>query len=253
MTRDAVGAANIVLGLIYAGYGLMALLDFKHGWRTRGFSHFGAAWVAMAFTCGPHHLEHGVHVLAAGGNAGTLDLAAVLVGAPAGLVWFLLRVEALVGGPGDRFVVGTPWWIVALPYLAVGYVAALAAESGILLTGSARFSPRTTPNLLLLGIYGLIGWYLARSQIENRREVGGWSVSGLALAVVFPTCGLMHVFFAEYAATGVYDLEWPGVVIDWLAVPAAIYFVWVVRALYRGRLTDWNESAGPLQPAAAGG
>ncbi|HET6793666.1 MAG TPA: hypothetical protein VFH45_04450 [Acidimicrobiales bacterium] len=247
---DAVGTANLILGLVYTGYGVVTLVDLKQGWRTRGFSHFGAAWVAMAFTCGPHHLEHGLHALTTGAG-GPLDLAAVLVGAPAGVVWFMLRVEALAGGPGDRFIEGTPRWVALLPLVSVAYVAALAVESGLLLAGPAHFSPRTTPNILLLGLYGLIGYYLARSQIANRPEVGGWSISGLALALVFPTCGLMHVFFAEYAAVGVYDVEWHGLVIDWLAVPAAIYFVWVVRALYLGRLADWNEGATPLhtQPA----
>jgi hypothetical protein len=62
----------------------------------------------------------------------------------------------------------------------------------------------------------------------------------------------MHVFFAEYAAVGRYDVEAVGLVIDWLAVPAAIYFVWVVRALYLGTITDWNESAAPVQPQLAG-
>ena len=32
-----------------------------------------------------------------------------------------------------------------------------------------------------------------------------------------------------------------GLTVDWLSVPAAVYFVWVVRSLYRGTLTDWNE------------
>ena len=249
----AVGLSNVLLGVIYSCYGVMTLIDLKRGWRTRGFSHFGAAWVAMAFTCGPHHLEHGLHILTSGQTAGALDFAAVAVGFPAGAIWFLLRVEALAGGAGDRFVRGTPTWVAALPFLAAGYVTSLIVETVILLNRpGAHLTPRITPNLLLLGIYSLIGYYLVRAQLGTRKEAGGWSLSGLTLGIVFPTCGLMHVFFAEYAITGQYDVERLGLSIDWLAVPAAIYFVWVVRALYLGSITDWNESAGrPASELAA--
>ena len=66
----AVGLANIALGIIYSCYGVMTLIELKRGWSTLGLSHFGLAWVAMAFTCGPHHLEHGLHALFSGNNAG---------------------------------------------------------------------------------------------------------------------------------------------------------------------------------------
>jgi hypothetical protein len=94
----AVAALNVVLGLVYLQYGVMTFVDMKRNWSTMGFSHFGAAWIAMAFTCGPHHVEHGLHILAAGRNGAVLDLAAVLVGFPAGVAWFLLRLEAFLGG-----------------------------------------------------------------------------------------------------------------------------------------------------------
>jgi hypothetical protein len=73
--------------------------------------------------------------------------------------------------------------------------------------------------------------------------MGGWSVSGLALTIVFPTCGLMHAVFAVYATTGRYQVEWHGLLIDWLSVPAAVYFVWVVRNLSLGVFSDWNDGA----------
>ena len=57
---------NLALGMVYTSYGIMTAIDMKRGWRTSGFSHFGAAWLVMAFTCGPHHLEHGLHQLSAG-------------------------------------------------------------------------------------------------------------------------------------------------------------------------------------------
>ena len=274
--RAAVAAANIILGLVYTSYGIMTIVDLKRGWRTMGFSHFGMAWIAMAFTCGPHHLEHGIHVAVAGCKhapyllsvfcrlhpqaidassasrlGGPLDLAAVLVGFPAGAIWFLLRVEALAGGRGDRFVSDSPRWVKALPYLAGGYLVMLATAVVVTLSHGARFGPKLTPNILLLGVYSLIGYYLLRTQLANRRPLGGWSVSGVALTIVFPTCGLMHAVYTVYGASRRYDVDWPGLVIDWLAVPAAVYFVWVVRSLYLGSFRDWNRGATGVQPHAA--
>jgi len=236
----AVALANIALGIIYSCYGVMTLIELKRGWSTLGLSHFGLAWVAMAFTCGPHHLEHGIHVLGSGSNAGALDLAAVLIGAPAGLTWFFFRVEALRGGQGDRFVAGNPGWVRALPTVGVIYGVLAAASFGVLLLDRADLTPKVTPNLLLLLVYGLVGYYLMRGQLANHPDAQGWSLSGLALTIVFPTCGLMHAAFAVYATSGRYVVDGYGLAIDWLAVPAAVYFVWVVRGLQQGRLQDWN-------------
>ena len=252
MITDLVVVGNIVLGLVYTSYGLITIAEMKRGWRTMGVSHFGLAWIAMAFTCGPHHLEHGLHVGGVG-NGGLLDLVAVAIGVPAGVTWFLLRLEALRGGRGDRFIPGTPLWVSALPWVLGGYAIALLAAVGVVLRDGGRFGPRLTPNLLLLGLYCVIGYYLLRTQLANRAVAGGWSLSGLSLTVVFPTCGLMHVMFVVYATTGQYDVGWHGLVIDWLAVPAAIYFLWVVRSLSLGTLTDWNEGStgARLEPVAA--
>ena len=246
--RASVATVNIILGVVYSSYGIMTIVDLKRGWRTMGFSHFGAAWIAMAFTCGPHHLEHGFHTALYGRNGGPLDLAAVLIGFPAGVVWFLLRVEALFGGRGDRFVSGTPKWVGALPWLSGAYVVLLGLAVYAVLRPGADFGPRLTPNLLLLAVYSLIGYYLLRTQLANHPIVGGWSVSGVALTLVFPTCGLMHIAYLTYAMGGRYDVDTHGLLIDWLSVPAAIYFVWVVRSLYLGSIHDWNRGAADMTP-----
>lgn len=251
--RFAVAFVNIGLGCIYTSYGILTIVDLKRGWHTNGVSHFGLAWIAMAFTCGPHHLEHGLHVAYSGLNAGGLDLAAVIVGAPAGLTWFGLRVEALVGGRGDRFIEGTPWWLRAVAWLSALYVVVLAVAVALTLHDAAHLTARMTPNILLLGIYCVIGYYLLRTQLANRPHLGGWSVSGLALTIIFPTCGAMHALFATYAIAGTYVVEWHGLVIDWLAVPAAIYFVWVTRNLSLGLSTDWNTGAEGARLQVAGG
>ena len=240
----AVGLVNLILGCIYTSYGLMTIVDMKRGWRTMGFSHFGAAWIAMAFTCGPHHLDHGAHLLLSGGRATSLDLYAVLIGAPAGLAWFLLRIEAFRGGRGDRSIHGTPAWVRSLPTVAGIYATAFIAAFIGLLSRAHRLTAISAPSALLLVLYCQIGYYLIRTQLRNHSAFDGWSLSGLSLGVIFPTCAMMHVVMGVGASTGVYDVPLQLTVIDWLAVPSAMYFLWVVRALYRDALVDWNTSMG---------
>lgn len=250
-----VAALNLLLGAVYTQYGTMTIIDLKRNWRTLGFSHFGAAWIALAFTCGPHHLAHGYHLAFEGRPAGTLDLVAVLIGLPVGVAWFLLRVEAFRGGRGDRFVAGTPGWLILLPALAGAYLAALLAAGLRVGEPGLDYSWAVVPNLMLIAVYMTIGYFLFRTQFGNRGPLGGWSVSGLSLAVVFPTCALMHAVYALYAMTGRYDLDIHTYGIDWLGVPAGIYFLWVVHGLYVDALRDWNraspELAGGPAPATA--
>jgi hypothetical protein len=236
--RLLVGALNVALGCVYTSYGVMSILDLRRGAATRGELHFGLAWVAMAFTCGPHHLEHGLHLLTGDGPGGLGDVAAVLVGLPAGATWFGLRIEAFRGGRGDRPVTGTPTWVRALPPAGILYAIAMAAFSARLLARGSDLRPILAPNLWLVVLYVMIGYYLGRTQIGLHSRIGGWSLSGLCLTMVFPTCAMMHASWVLYAATGTYDVHWHLLVIDWLAVPAALYFVWVVRALYHGELDE---------------
>jgi hypothetical protein len=251
--RVTVSALNLVLGTAYTSYGVLTLIDMKRGWRTLGFSHFGAAWVAMAFTCGPHHLAHGLHQAFEGRATASLDLVAVLVGLPFGVIWLMLRVEGFLGGSGDRFIAGTPRWLLAGPYLAAAYTAGLAVSTLDTVGGrSVHLSAMATPNLLLVSIYMTIGYFLLRTQLMNRKPTGGWSVSGCSLTVVFPTCALMHAVFVAYSLTGVYAFDLHGFGIDWLGVPAGLYFLWVVRSLYQGRLRDWNQDEGQPSPALVG-
>jgi hypothetical protein len=157
-------------------------------------------------------------------------------------VWFLLRVEAFRGGRGDRFVPGSPLWVLALPTAFGMYLTAVV--SAVVARGVNKPSELAlvAPNLLLVVIYSLIGYYLIRTQVANRRPLGGWSVSGLALALIFPTCAIMHAVYAYYALSGRYPVALGGLSIDWLAVPAGTYFLWVVHSLYRGEFLDWNRT-----------
>jgi uncharacterized membrane protein SirB2 len=244
----AVALVNILLGIAYTTYGVIAAMEMKNDWRSFGFSHFGAAWIAMAFTCGPHHLDHGLHVLT-DGRAGTLDLLGVVIGLPAGMIWMALRIEAFLGGRGDRFVLGTPRWLRILPAAAATYLAVVVAASLVVIVRR----PITTEwallsNAALVVIYCSIGYFILRTQLRRHPAMSGWSVSGLSLSVVFPTCALMHGIFAVYALSGTYQHDIHGITIDWLSVPAGLYFLWVVRRLYQDSLRDWNDGPDAVKP-----
>ena len=244
--RLALAAVSLLLGVVYTSYGVITLIDMKDRWRTLGFSHFGAAWITMAFTCGPHHFEHGLHLAFAGRQPGPLEFLTVVAGLPAGAIWFLLRVEAVAGGRGDRFVSGTPRWVRALPWAAGVYLGVVLGFTGVLLAGGGTFRPTMVPNLILIGLYMMIGWYVLVAQLQAREPRRGWSVSGIALTFVFPTCAVMHGVWVLYAFLGRYEVDVHGLVIDWLSVPASFYFLWVVRSLQLGTGTDWNEGAATI-------
>jgi len=246
----SLGSLNALLGFAYILIGFMTLSDLKKGRRTMGFSHFGAAWVALAFSCGSHHLIHSMHLLAEGRVGGSLELVTVLIGLPPGLIFLALRIEAMFGGRGDRFVYGTPLWMKALAPAGAIYLTALgAAAMNLAITGVPN---KVAPNLILVGLYLWIWYFIWRTQVRNREIMHGWSLSGVALAVIFPTCTLMHALYATYAATGLYaDVDWHGLAIDWVSIPATLYFLWVVRGLYRGTLRDWNRKVYDAAPEAA--
>ena len=251
MISTLVGSLNLVLGLVYLGYGLMTIDDLRRSRGPRTRSHFAYAWIAMAFTCGPHHLEHGLHVLTTELVGGGLDLLAVVVGAPAAVIWFLLRLEARGGGRGDRSITGTPPWLEALPTLGAIYLVGFTTAALLIVSGTGRIDVRLLPNALLVGLYVGVGWVLGRTQARSRRLTGRWSLSGLSLATVFPTCALMHATWIVYVASGAYVVDRHLLVIDTLSVPAAIYFLWVMAAIGSGRLTDGSTAADDARGATA--
>lgn len=237
----AIGSANLLIGFAYVFVGLLVIQDMRQNWKLMGFSHFGGAFVLLAFTCGPHHLFHGMHVLFEGRTGGALDLATVLVGVPPGLVFVWLRMEALFGGRGDRFISGTPAWLAALPTVAGIYATALVAAA---FTQDFELSMvrQVAPNLVLIVVYSAVGYFILRTQLRNRPTLGGWSASGLSLSLIFLTCIFMHATYALYASAGVFDdIDWHGWVVDYVSIPAGLYFLWVVRNLYRHTITDWNR------------
>lgn len=256
--RLLVGSVSLVLGLAYLGLGVLAVIEVALERRVLGVSRFGLTFAAMAATCGPHHLLHGLSVLA--GSAPTApELAlAVLAGTPAGVVFVALRAEAAIGGRGDRTIRGTPNWLLAAPPLfstAAGALvtSALFRDGGF--DATAWFRSDSLPawsNTIVAMAYSLVGWPLLRTQVRRHQSDGVWSLSGLSLAAVFPTCALTHLVFAvshrpdsphhagHAGHTGPVSSVLTGV-IDVVAVPMSFAFVWIVRALYREAIVDWNR------------
>jgi hypothetical protein len=246
---ETVALLNLVLGVAYVLMGTIALYELAAGWRDFGFSRFGAGLVAIAFTCGPHHLTHAVHVGIEGHPVHGLDLLTILVGLPPGLAWLALRIEALGGGRGDRFVAGTPGWLQALPtaagaYLALVVVAALGAVGT-----NISFSPVALLGAVTAAVYFSIAWVMGRTQVRNRFAVGGWSLSGLMIASTFATCGVMHLALALQQLGGGRHADVHLLGVDAAAAAAGVYLLTVVRRLTRDLLDDWNTVGTSPVPA----
>ncbi len=235
---------TIALGVAYLVLAFVALFEVLGGYRARGFSRFGVGLVVMGWACGLHHVVHGWHALR--GDVGSASvMIATLVGLPAALTFLVLRIEAMTGGRGDRFIAGTPRWIAFAPiaFLIVAGVLldrALTqqpalprhAHGGVAMTSSWMM----VANLFIALSYAIVGWILLRCQVRRREEHGGWSMSGLALTAIFPTCSLMHLVVAFDGSHGA-GVMW----LDLVGVPVSVYFLWVVNGLSRRAMVDWNR------------
>ena len=258
-----IGLSNLLLGIAYAGLGTLSAWETISLHRYRGWSRFGVGFSMMAASCGPHHFVHGWHVLQ-GESISTPMLAATLIGLPAGLIFVLLRFETVLGGQGDRWVSTSPHQAVLL----VGVITLIAGWLG----GSAFAEPEAnvpfqilcTPtgivvratgngidiasvtfiaNIFVTVTYGMVGWYLADTQVRRRLTNGTWSLSGVSLTGVFFTCALMHIVDATTRGSPLI------LVFDLIGIPASIYFLWVVKRLHNDSVMDWNRR--PLVGAAA--
>lgn len=238
------GILALLTGLAYTGLGVITGYELARHRRSRGFSHFGAAFFVMAFTCGPHHLVHAWHHLVQGEPAHGPMLAILVIGLAPALFFIGLRAEAAFGGRGDRLISGTPLWLPLIP-------AAMALSGGAVLwealrhTGPMDVDLRAlVPNLILFVNYALVGIFTARTQHARRPVLAGWSLSGVAMSGVFITCAAAHLVAGLTTAADPFS-----VVFDNVGVPASIYFLWAVHRLHRSSLRDWNRR--PLVGRAA--
>jgi len=127
-----------------------------------------------------------------------------------------------------------------------GGVAVAVVGARVVTGGHPQLDTTVAANASLVVIYVAIGWFVLRTQLANRPSMGGWSVSGLCLGAIFLTCALMHAVYAAYHIAGRYDADVHAFVIDWLSIPAGLYFLWMVRSLYRDPVRDWNSGPGAV-------
>lgn len=236
------GILTLLTGLAYTGLGALAVYEIGRNHRTRGVSYLGSAFALMAATCGPHHLVHAEHHLFWGQPASVPMTAALALGLVPGLTFVALRIEAHLGGRGDRFLRGTSVLMAVLPFAVAGLAGATAWEAlemrrDVSLVGLAA-------NVLLFVNYMVVGVIVLRTQRARRPALGGWSLSGVALGGVFVTCGLSHLVAGLTTPADLHTL-----LFDIAGVPISLYFLWVVRSLNRHALRDWNRR--PLVGRAA--
>lgn len=246
-------AINLALGLVYVSYAFLTIDDLRHNRTSRGGSHLAYGFTAIMLTCGPHHIDHALHLATGNDVPGALDLVVVATGLPTGLVWFLLRLEARRGGPGDRRIESRTVIEVLRTVAAIGVVGVVAAvmtfepaEAG---WQEQLFSWRLLPNALIVVLYLTVGAILLRTQIRRYGVDGTWSLSGLGITGVFPTCAAMHAVWMGYVVSGRYEPEIHLLVIDTIAVPAALYFIVVSWLLGEGRISGgggaWSDVSRP--------
>ncbi len=165
------------------------------GTGRRGFSHFGAALGVSPrspSTCGP------LSVIAPMGSShqleavpGVLDLITVCAGLPTAAVSGPAPSGVFSRRRGDRSIgeagpaAGNPDRARRLRHRTRRFRDHRYAGRGGLRcsTGVPRAS-----TLLLVGLYGAIAFFLVRTQLHNRRPLGGWWISGLGLVGIFTTC-----------------------------------------------------------------
>lgn len=260
-----IGISNLLLGMAYVSLGLLSAWEAASQYRYRGLSRFGVGFSLMAASCGPHHLVHGWCVLE-GGIVSTPMLALTLTGLPAGIVFCLLRAEAMLAGRGDRtmtvngrviaviavvFLIGVSslaGWAMASPLMIPSPVVCTTngIQSWLMPLGAGLNAPSLVlySNLWVAFAYAMVGWYLVDTQISRYVSTRSWSLSGLSLAAVFPTCAAMHLILALTSSP-----ESSTLAFDLLGVPASLYFLWVVRQLHADAVIDWNRR--PLAGLAA--
>ena len=239
--RAGVTVVNLVTGTAYVAIGGLIVLDLVLGWRTLGLSRFGAALAAIAITCGLHHLVHSVHVGVDGHGATALDLVTVAVGIPFGAMFFYLRLEALMGGSGDRFRSGRCWCMLAAPTVSGMYLTGLVA-SAVPVAAAGTFSPHpgAAVHVALALIYVRIGSILVRTQVQSYRATSEWSMSGCSMAGIFLTCAVMHAATILAVLAGDHELDVHNLAPNVLGVPAGLYFLSIVKKLQRAQARDWN-------------
>ncbi len=228
------GVLSASVGIAYSTLGVMTMQEQVAARKVLGWSRSGIGFAAMLFTCGLHHLVHTSHVFR-GEDISFAVAAATLMALPPGALFFWFRFEAFLGGPGDRAISGTPPWLAAMPIFGLTAAGALVAGAAFTAEPVVLTTVTFWANVAAGTVYLAVAWPLLRTQFRRRAERDGWSASGLALSMIFPTCALTHFVYATTTTGDIHSYA-----VDIVAVPSAIYFVLVVVLLYRRTVVDWN-------------
>lgn len=223
----AVGLLHLTVGCIALLLSALALVESIRSARLAAHRRFGLALSALGTTAAAHYI---VAVLSRSGQGQHADgprLAALVLALLPVAVFFWLRVEAYLDGPGDRFLDGRPAWVSLLPAaIACGAGAVLVTawmnpppaarhgEPGVVLRWAGLL-----PSIVLVAAWLAIGLSLMRGQQIRRALLGGWSLSGVVVTLIFPTGA---VAYATQALTVRPTMA--SIVVDWLGVPAALWF-----------------------------
>jgi len=129
---------TVAVGLVHAAtaaaYLFLFVVAVGEVRSARRVTSFGAALTLMFLGCGMHHAVHAEHALIFGRASSPLVLAGLLVAAVPSAIFLALRLEAMRGGRGDRFLGGTPAWLALAP-------TALGAFAGILVLAALAEGP----------------------------------------------------------------------------------------------------------------
>jgi hypothetical protein len=247
-----IALGNLILGIAYGGLSAVGMWEAASQYRYRGLSRFGLGFSLIGASCGGHHFAMAWQALQ-GPDASVPNLLVTLLGLPAALVFCGLRIEAMRGGRGERMLTGGAHALVVLglAYFAViGWAAGQTALNAPALSGhaGAGCGPALTAtgidlttaalltNLCAAAAFVMVGGCLLDTQVHRYIAHQQWSLSGLSLAMVFPTCAAMHLIDALMA--GPHSLSLP---FDVFGVPAAAYFLWIVRQVHKDCVADWNR------------
>ena len=233
--------AHLATGLAYivgvGGYGVFEAWKYWH--RSKRIVAFGLGLFLMAMSCGPHHCHVFYHYVIEGGSHATLsDLVAILYAFPFGALGLYFVSESVFGfGPGDRYIDGRAI-LLKIQLLLLGLLA-----FGVLVMPHWQVNDWTPPGavgiyaqFVLVVLYLIVGWFLWTGQWLRIRMSQPWSLSGIALALVFPTCALTHMLWGieNLASYTVADTHFS--VIDTFGIAAALYFIWIAMQAHRTRI-----------------
>jgi hypothetical protein len=101
-----------------------------------------------------------------------------------------LRAEALAGGRAERVIRGLPAWF-GRPSSVAAFVGGRRGV-GAPATSTRRARCLASRSLLgaaMLAMGAVVGILVVRAQEAGRRERGGWALSALAFASIFPAMG----------------------------------------------------------------